>query len=47
MADQKGSPTRRECRLPKFADWASGNKPQLDVDSVRKHVAKMVDVSEY
>lgn len=31
--------------MPKFADWASGNMPQLDADQVKKHVAKMVDVS--
>ena len=45
MADGKGgSPTRKESKLPKFADWAQGNMPQLDADAVKKHVAKMVDV---
>ena len=46
VADGKGgSPTRKESKLPKFADWAQGNMPQLDADAVKKHVAKMVDVS--
>ena len=45
VADGKGgSPTRKESKLPKFADWAQGNMPQLDADAVKKHVAKMVDV---
>ncbi|XP_003385782.2 PREDICTED: ras guanyl-releasing protein 3-like [Amphimedon queenslandica] len=44
VADGKGgSPTRKESKLPKFADWAQGNMPQLDADAVKKHVAKMVD----
>lgn len=43
VGDNKSSPTRKESKLAKFADWASGNMPQLDVDTLKKHVAKMVD----
>ena len=39
------SPTRRENRLPKFSAWVSGSMPQLDASTLKKHVAKMVDVS--
>ena len=35
---------QKRSKLPKFADWAQGNLPQLDADAVKKHVAKMVDV---
>lgn len=45
VEDNKGSPTRHVSSLPKFADWAAGDMPQLGAEMVKKHVAKMVDVS--
>ncbi len=35
--------TRKQCCV--FAEWAAGVSAALDVDTVNKHIAAMVDVS--
>lgn len=35
-----------EADLPTFQEWCEGSVPQLDTDSLQKHVKQMVDVSE-
>ncbi len=34
-----------EADLPTFQEWCEGSAPQLDTDSLQKHVKQMVDVS--
>ena len=36
---------KSEADLPTFQEWCEGTAPQLDTDSLQKHVKQMVDVS--